>query len=149
MEPEQREPRQVVIEEDSIGPAALVVALSALPSLLSLVDVVGPVAADAGAVEPLFVERSLVAPLAPDAPVRPPQREVRRSIVVEGRGLPARLVVAITASGAIAPAVLVVRAVAGNAIRSRLSVSRSLAAWQASQLVSRWPPFSGNFVSRS
>ena len=60
----QRESRQVVVEEDLPVPPTLIVATLALLAFLAFVDVVRPMAAQAGTVEPFRVDVPVVRVLA-------------------------------------------------------------------------------------
>ena len=117
---QQREPRQIVIEEDARRPLVLVVALLACGSFLSPVDIVRLVAGVAGRVQRLLIQRPRVAPLASDVPVGTPKRKFRQPIVVEDFGFPGGFSVASLTIRPVAPAVLVVRAVAIDAERREL-----------------------------
>jgi hypothetical protein len=117
---QQREPRQIVIEEDARRPLALVMALLACGPFLSPVDIVRPVAGVAGSVQRLLIQRPYVTPLTSDVPVCTPKRKFRQLIVVEDFGFPSRFAVASLTIRSVAPAVLVVRAVAANAKRREL-----------------------------
>jgi len=111
VEPEQREPRQVVLEEHLDRPASLVVTLATAFALLALVYVVVAVTCPAGCVELLHPQRPGMASPTLDALVGASQRELSHACMVEGLGIPAFLAVAALAVRSVAPAVLVVCAV--------------------------------------
>jgi len=117
---EQWEPRQIVIEEDAIGPLALVVAPLACGSFLPPVDIVRLMAGVACLVQRLLIQRPHVTPLASDVLVGTPKRKFRQPIVVEDFGFPGRFPVASLTIRPVAPAVLVIRAVAVDAKRREL-----------------------------
>ena len=110
-----------MVEEDLLPPAILVVAALALLAFLALVWVVGPVAAQAAAVELLRVYLSVVTTFTGHFPVLASQRKPGVVVVVERDLFPAVVAMAAFALAAVTTLVVVVVLVAAVAGRRELA----------------------------
>jgi hypothetical protein len=108
VEPEQRKPGQIVLEEHLGHPSLLVVTLATASALLPLVYVVVVVTCTAGRVELLHPQRPGMASLALDVLVTASQRELGHPRMVEALGVPASLAMTTLTVRAVPPPVLVV-----------------------------------------
>ena len=120
VESEQRQPRQVVVEEYVGGPGRLAVAALAVTSELAAMDVVSLVAVVASGFDRRFVHVSHVAALAASVAVSAAQREIRSFVVIEFDRVPRERAVAIAAVVAAPSPMHVVGSVARDAVGGQL-----------------------------
>lgn len=111
---DQREPGQIMVEENLDQPAPFVMATGAFRAFLALVSVILSVAIDARGAEFLFLELTLMARGAVELGVLVAKRELGVLVVIESDLLPARRAVTILALYAVAAFVFVVFLVTGD-----------------------------------
>jgi len=114
---EQREIRQVVLEEDVLAPGVFAVTVAATRALLAAMDVIAHVTTRAPTIDSGISGGSHVTLIASRFPMRPAKRELGRSVMIKGRHFPVSFTVTARTVLAVSPAVLIVQAMAGNTLR--------------------------------